>query len=579
MDISGILSALTGQAAAANTQLDAATTTLNANTDEMRLLMDQNLVDSGNLVSAGVNIANQKADIAYNTASTQEQAQAAAGLTREDTQNEYFRGLAKLTATQAEREQVQQQVRKLSETSFFDSPIGYILDRLQLPAVAQKYNNLLAQEAAATENIKTRVDLLKNYNAVTVAANADAQREVDNKSAQLLQLQAQTQIRDQRMKNMSQLGTQAIQAATLADKKFDNLAKVANTQISMEQFAEMRAERAENRALRREEMNARLADKNTKEEAKVRVNDNLANVSMTLGLLDTSGQPVINSFDTLKANVRDHKQFESWDYAARTGSIGFGLADATTFFRDNANRAYLSANNPMLLRAGDGFNQGVIATANSLNKRGADGKMPNPKDVVKEAPEQYEAKLVGSAAVRAGETKTLTDKEFDTIFNPYRAPHALVLAHIKKGSASGMENNAFVDAISNVATVKGNGGNMTGADEQEALRTIGEMVKSRKLDPKIASVQVANYYKLATAVAERAYGTTAIFGLPKQTSYAATMQIPSAGFGGAGTLNVDLMNPADVERGIAQYVTKSSQSANAPTLFSDPVPLTGFPFR
>lgn len=571
MDISGILSALTGQAAAANTQLDAATTTLNATTDEMRLLMDQNLVDSGNLVSAGVNIANQKADIAYNTASTQEQAQAAAGLTREDTQNEYFRGLAKLTATQAEREQVQQQVRKLSETSFFDSPIGYILDRLQLPAVAQKYNNLIAQEAAATENIKTRVDLLKNYNAVTVAANADAQREVDNKSAQLLQLQAQTQIRDQRMKNMSQLGTQAIQAATLADKKFDNYTKVANTQISMEQFSELRAERAENRKLRSEEMAARLADKKTKEEAKHQIDGNIANVSAILGILDAKGDPLIKDVATLETAVKDTKKRDAWKNAAFTGQIGDGLADSTGFFRDNANRQYLATNNPMLLRAGDGFYQGLLATANSMNVMNPKtGKMPTPKEVAKEAPEQYEAKLVGSAALRAGQTKTLTDKEFDTIFNPYRAPHALVLENIKKGNLQGMENNSFVAALNTVAATKNNGGNMSGADEQEAFRVIGEMVKSRKLDPKIASVQVANYYKLATAVADRAYGTTAIFGLPKQTSYAATMQIPSAGFGGSGTLNVDLMNPADVERGIAQYVTKSSQSANAPTLFSDP---------
>jgi hypothetical protein len=558
MDVSGILGMLTGQAAAANNQIDAVTQQLTNNTAEMQQLMDANLQDAGAMIGAGVNIANQKAEIAYNTAKTQEQAQAVAGLSREDQSNQYIQSMAELTAAQQERKQVKAKMDALTEVSFFDSPIGYILNRMELPAVAAKYNNLIDRETAAAENIATRTNMLKQFNTTTIAANADAQRQVDLQAAQLLQHQATSQMREQRIKNMSQLGQQALQTANLADKKFDNLAKIANTQISMEQFAEMRAERAEARALRREEMNARLADKKTKEEAKSQIDGNIANVSAILGVVDANGEPLIKDVATLETAVKDTKKRDMWKNAAFTGTIGSDLRESVMFFRDNANRTYLGSNNAMLLRAGDGFYQGLLSTANSMNVMDPKtGKLPSQKDIAAQAPEQYEAKLVGSAALRAGQTKTLTDKEFDSVFNPYRAPHALMLENIKKGNIVGLEGNVLVDALSTVAAAKTNGGNMTGADEQEAFKVVGELVKQRKIDPKIAAVQIANYYKTAASVADRAYGTTAIFNLPKQTSYAATVEIPGQVYG-TNPMQVDLMNPANVERALAQYVVKTA---------------------
>ena len=74
-----------------------------------------------------------------------------------------------------------------------------------------------------------------------------------------------------------------------------------------------------------------------------------------------------------------------------------------------------------------------------------------------------------------------------------------------------------------------------------------------EITPADASAQISAYYAAATKLTGDAYGTTTIFNLPRQTSYAVTVPIPGMLYG-SNPLNADLLNRASVENALTKYV-------------------------
>lgn len=552
LDMNGLLSAILGGAQNSNARLDQLGGELAEGTDQMSALMQESLNTGNQMVQQVGNLATQKAEIDYAQAKSREDMQVTLNLQREDANNEFVRSAAELTAAQRAKAQVLPKLRAATEVSFIDNPIGFIIGQLEAPALAAKYNNLEEIEQNAAKNIQTRTQMLNQMNASTVAATADASKQLAMDSARFLQTEAAQKVRAEQIRYISQIGEQKMRAVTTADKQWDNIQRVFNTQMSMAQFQATQAERAEIRAMRIEEMQTRLADKKTKEEAKHKLDGDIAAVSELLGQVNPDGTPKINSVETLQTVIRDNKKRDQWGMAAMTGTLGDTFGESLDMFSNNAGRGYLQANRPNLLLAADGLKQGVISTANSLNRFDPKtGKAPDQKAVAKEAPNAYQAMVVSSAALSKEGGRTLTDAQFDFVFNPYRAPHAIMLASINSGNMK-LGTNVFADAVKTLAATKNNGGNFKGQDEQEAFKVVGELVKARKVTPRDAAAQISRYYKIATQVADDAYGTSTIFQLPKQTTYAAAVEIPAKGFG-TTALKVDLMNPASVEKALMQY--------------------------
>lgn len=552
MDINGILSAILGGAQQSNNRLEGLGNDLAQGTDQMAALMQESVNASSQMTQQVGNMATQRAELDYAQAKSREDMQATLNLQREDANNEFIRSAAELTAAQRAKSMVLPELRKATEVSFIDNPIGYIIGQLKAPALEAQYNNLSEIEANAAKNIQVRTQMLNQMNASTVAATADASKRLAMDSAKFLQSEAEQKVRAEQIRFISQLGEQKMRAVTIADKQWDNLQRVFNTQMSVAQFQATQAERAELRAMRIEEMQARLSDKKTKQEAKNKLDGDIAAVSELLGQVNPDGTPRVDSVETLTTVIRDNKKRDAWGSAAMTGTLGDNFGEALGFFSDNAGRSYLQANRPNLLLAADGMRNGVASVANSMNRFDPKtGKAPDQKTVAKEAPNSYQSLVVSSAALSKEGGRTLTDAQFDSVFNPYRAPHAIMLASINSGGLQ-LGTNVFADAVKTLAAAKNNGGNFKGTDEQEAFKVVGELVKQRKVTPRDAAAQISRYYKLATKIADDAYGTSTVFQLPKQTTYAAAVEIPARGFG-MDTLKIDLMNQASVENALMKY--------------------------
>lgn len=557
INLDGILAAMTQGAAQSNAQIDQVIQSQTAAIDQMTKLMAENQQQAQVAIQRGAEVGAQQAEINYRQNLAKEQAQQLANMNPEQQQNELAKSLAAISEAEIQRVQVREKVDKITETNFFDNPVGYILGRMELPSLVAKNNNLVDQKEVANATFNMRADMLNKFNTVTTAATAEAVRKKEYDSLAVQQQQAQIKLRESEIQNLSALGQQKMQLANLTDKKWDNQSKVFTTAISVAQFKEAQAERAEARAERLAMQRERLANKKTMEEAKSRLDAGLANLSETLGLIGADGKPLINSVETLKLSVKNQKQFDSWQSAAATQTMGDGFADSLAFFDSNQNRNYIAANRPLLAQATAGLKNGVLSTVNSLRKLDpATGKVPPEKQIMAEAPEMYAADILGSSALSKNQKFTLTDARYDGgYFNPYRANHAIMLETVRMGGAGAkqLEGNVMFQAIKATADAQKNGGKFKGADEQLAFKTVAQQVADRKITPADASAQISAYYAAATKLTGDAYGTTTIFNLPRQTSYAVTVPIPGLLYG-SNPLNADLLNRASVENALTKYV-------------------------
>lgn len=568
VDINNLLSMMTQSTAQSNQRIGDLSGEMAANTEQVGRIFSENVPLQRELIDQTQQLGREQADLNYTNAKSREDAQAMIGLSREDADNEFARSVAGLTVAQKERAQVRGKINELNSVGFFDNPVGYILNQMELPTLVQKHNNLVDAETTAAQNIETRTKMLQQYNSTTVAAGADTQRLIDYKKAKIATDAAQVQLNEQQIRNLSTISEQKLRVANLADKMGDNLARLYNTQMSAEQFNMAQEERKELRAMRAEETRMRLSDKKTKQEAKSKLDGDIANISTLLGQVNADGTPKVDSVEALQTVIRDNKKRDAWGTAAMTGSLGENFQESLGFFLDNVNTNYMQTNRTMLMQAAKGMVMGVNSQYNDLNKMDPKtGKVPDPKEISKQAPNAYAVMVSSAAALRDSGGRTLTDAQFDSVFNPYRAPHAAMLTSIGNGGLQGFKDNVMYDAVKNVAAAKSNGGNFKGADEQEAFKVVGELVKARKITPAAAAAQVKRYYDMATRIADDAYGTTTLFQLPKQTSYAATIEVPGR-LWGADALRVDLLNQGSIERALAKYVATGRGAGTAASSLS-----------
>jgi len=534
MDINQLLSALTNQAGASNSALDAdgaaaAQTTSNivSSADSLNAAVQRSIQLSSQAAQQAAEIERQKTAVG-------EQAQRVANLDPDNLNNSYVSTMAQLTATTAQREAALQQYRTLTETSFLDNPIGYIFNQLELPKVVQQHNNLAIQQGNLESDLATRTQLLAQHKSAVSANVASAGKEAALSAAAAREAAAQAEADKIRIDNFGKISSARMNEQALLDKKLSNTATLYSAGMQMAQFKAMEAERL----AARQERQARIAEAGKNKEVQAAQDSALAaGLARVSGAL---GYPVPISIDVFKKMPASKAKQKLYD-AAIEGTYGNDLASSLDFLQ-SGNLPKMQSNDPAFVKGLTDIAAGVRSYATAIARNPLNAKM-KPEEATKEGAAQYTLALANSAHDPKAVTP-LNAPIWDTTFNLYRSQDATMLSLVASGNAPALANNSYVKVLKTVAaTIPPGTPEFRGQDEEKALQTLAEMVRTRTISVQQAAADLVSYKRTAAAY-NQATLKMASLNLPVQES--AYVSIPGT-TALSGPVTGDTMNIASAE--------------------------------
>lgn len=556
LDLNGLLGQLTGTAQQRQQNVVSQLETMNADTAAMQNMMAVNTQEAAAVAQTSADLATRAAAVEYTRAKTMENAQAVLGLNPDDVNNELSTSMAAYTAAEDARKTSRQQFDKLSQISLLDNPLGWLAAQLQLPQVAAENNAAVDTRDAAAENIATRQRLLTAHRSAVTANTAASIQQINLDKAQNELAAARIKIREAEIQNSSAIAGRKLQAYQLSDKLFDIESDLVGKKLQIGQYMMSMQERAEARAARAAEAADRLAAKKAKAEDLAAMDVQLGRVSQFLGLQTPM------TVELLK-RMPDAKRKQAWIDAATTGQIGPDLVGTLQFINANGNTASLRQNNPGVAAAAQNFAAGLDSYAAEVQRKArAEGRALKPAEIVAQANDNYTNDIIASAS-RPGTGNSLTSSRWESVFNPYKAQHHVMLDEIKSGKLP-LQDNALVKELQLMRDADRNATatNLTAEQELNALKSVAVQVKSGKLKVDEASQQIAEYYRLAARKNSELYKYE-LFNLPTQTSYRG--QIPDVGFFGK-PVDVELMSPASVKKSLLSVIRGTEKEYRSGTL-------------
>jgi len=490
MDINKLLSALTDQAGASNSALDAngaaaaqTTSAIGSSADSMNAAVQRSIQLSSQAAQQAAEIERQKAAVG-------EQAQRVANLDPDNLNNSYVSTMAQLTATTAQREAAMQQYRTLTETSFLDNPIGYIFNQLELPKVVQQHNNLAIQQGNLESDLATRTQLLAQHKSAVSANVASAGKEAALSAAAVREAAAQAEADKIRIDNFGKISAARMNEQALLDKKLSNTATLYNAGMSMAQF---KAREAELLAARKERQARMLEASKNKEIQDAQDSALAAGLARVSGALGYPAPISIDDFKKMPASKAKQKLYD----AAIEGTYGDDLTSSLDFLQ-GGNLLKMQANDPAFVKGLSALAAGVRSHATAIARNPLNAKMP-PEEATKEGAAQYTLALANSAHDPKAVTP-LNDPKWDTTFNPYRSQDATMLSLVESGNAPALANNSYVKVLKTVAaTVPPGTPEFRGQDEEKAIQTLAEMVHTRTISLQRAAADLVSYKRTAAA--------------------------------------------------------------------------------
>lgn len=555
LDLNALLGQLTNSAAQRQQSVTSQLETMNADTAAMQEMMTVNTQEATQVAQTSADLAARTAAVEYARNKTMENAQAVLGLNPDDVNNQLATSMAEYNAAETQRKASKQQFDKLSQISLLDNPLGWLAAQLQLPQVAAQNNAAVDTRDAAAANIATRQQLLTAHRSAVTANTAAQVQQIKLDTAQNELAAARIKIREAEIQNSSTIAGRKLQAYQLSDKLFDIESDLVNKQLAVGQYMMSLEERREARAERAAQAAERLAAKKTQAENIAAFDVQLGRVSQFLGLTTPMTAELLE-------RVRDPKKKQAWIEAATTGQIGADLVGTLQFINTNGNTAALRQNNPGVAAAAQNFAAGIDSYAAEVQRKArSEGKTLKPAEIVAQANDAYTTDIIASAS-RPGTGNSLTSPRWDSVFNPYKAQHHVMLDEIKSGKLP-LQNNALVKELQLLRDTDRNGTATNISSEQEltALKAVALQVKSGKLKIDEASQQIAEYYRLAAAKNRELYQYE-LFNLQAQTSYRG--QIPGTGFL-QGPAEVELMSPTSVKKSLLRVIrgTEANTATNA----------------
>jgi hypothetical protein len=477
--------------------------------------------------------------------------------------------MAEYTAAETTRKAVKQEYDQLTQTSFLNNPIGYILNQIQLPQVAARHNALVDVRDAAIADISTRQRLAQAQRSVQLPNVAE-----ELKATALLQANRDRQVAEANVVRAeaelaSKVAGLRLQAFQLGDKAQDVRGDTADRLLRFASLEEQRKNTAAQQAATQEAREARLAqlkatldDKARRNEAIANINGRLATVGAFMGI-PVQAAPTVESLDKLG----NQKAQNAWYAMSATGALGATPAEAVDNLETYGNPANMSVQNPLAYQGYQGLKAalGSFKATIQMQSRGN----PALQDVVKKretlnayASSEMLSEYDQSANSMAAGGARLADSRYDTLFNPYRANHKILLDGKRVP-----QNNTVVTAINAASAGReaqiASMPNIPAEVEVLALQGIIGSVAKGVIGVDEAAQQITQYYQAGIRTNLEAYQYTN-FGVPAQRSY--VVRLPALSMFG-DPIQFDASNLASTKAALAK-AARANMSNNFPAGFT-----------
>ena len=552
MDINAILKSITGTADARTKAITDQAASMQASTAALRGMMDVNVQEAQAVAATAGQIAAERAQTDYLKNRAIQEAATIFGMNADENNFIVSQRMAEYATAEDQRKIARAEFDKLATASPLESPVNFILAQLKLPQAAARNNALVDARDAAAADIETRQRLATAQKQVTTVNTADRVKATALAEAKNNQRAAEIQVRQAQIENSSKLAGMDMQMFTLKDKAFDVQSDLFNKTLQVQQwkmsYESMQAQRqaaliaAQERADR---LKAEAKNKAEQDAQIMELNNGFATVSRFLGL-----QTPMNV--EIWKKLPDAKVKQAWVEAAQTGVLGSDLLQSLKFVTQVGNTAALAQSNPGTALAIRGFTEALgTATSAAAGRKENIGK--KTAELANIATEDY-VRLITSAASDPNAKQTLTSPQFDTLFNPYKANHKVLITELA------LANNVVTKALqaATVGKPATDAPNLPAEMEQQALQSIVMQVQARTLGVDEAARQLNMYYKTAARKNFELYQYN-LLGLPAQSKYVARIDVPGMF---AEPVTADLMDFASTKAALAKAARSGAGTKN-----------------
>lgn len=571
-----ILQAASGSDAALNSGI----AQQNASTAQQQKLYDQSakLNEQAIATSTQANIAG--ADVALAKGKTLEQIQALYNLNLNDPTNELAKNLSVIKNAKEAYGPARAEFDQAMQTGLLDDPIGFLVNQIRLPQLAAKVNAIADAEDQAVTRNRQALEGQAAAKSTIIANTADAEYQINLQMADANAKLAMAKAKSEEAQNVARIAGSNLQTLSLLDKKFDNMRQTATSVESIQASRASRAESAQRMKMAQEEHAFQRAmrvealnEKQAKIAARDRYDARLAEVAHVLGYVEPPTAQTLDKFGTPKFQAK-------LDAFATTGTMGETLAESLPFYLGQGGA------NPAVLRKTGGAS--IYDTARKLQESALgeayvnkaqkeymaanQGKVPKPDDLKTLAFDLYQKDISNDMLVKTGGGKGLTSPAYDNVYTPYKAQYVSFGTQIETNPAyAGLKNNIvhkYVQARVQAGPVTGEkGNNLTAQDQQAIVAAIVKDAVERRIDPKTAAADAAQYFR-AAANFNYDMGKYDLFGLPRQSAYLATVEpVGETGIGrffSAGPDKFDWTNQQQWENVLMRKVRTQQTSPTNP---------------
>jgi hypothetical protein len=476
--------------------------------------------------------------------------------------------IAEYTAAEESRKLARKEYDALAQTSLLENPVGYIINQLKLPSVAAKHNAIIDVRDAAIRDIRTRQELAAAQKSVQIPnvatelkTTALLQAEATRKSAEAAALRAEADLG-------SKIAGIRMQAFQLGDKALDVKAGFADQLLRYASLQEQREATKEAREARLAALNASLKDRETRAAAIAGLNGRLGAVANFLGI-PPDAAPTVEGLDRL-GNQRAQND---WYKMASTGTLGGSVSESIDNLEAYGNLTGIQQQNPLAFQ---GY-QGIKAALGSYRATAQMQARANPQlqEVIKKrdtfnayVSNEYLNELETSATSMAPEGARLADSRYDTLFNPYRVNHKIMLSGQPKVPANNVMIAALTGASAGRETQISSMPNLPAEVEVNALQGIISSVSKGVIGVDEAAQQITQYYTAGMRSNLDSYQYTN-FGIPAQSSY--VIRLPAQSLLG-DPIMFNAANFASVKAALAK-VARANMSTLPPGFTGIPSPV------
>lgn len=506
----------------------------------------------------GAQAAAQKANTDSTVLFSKQQIDDIFGVDPEQNTSVIQKRMAEYTAAEDARKIARQEYDTLTQTSLLENPIGYILNQMKLPSVAARHNAIVDVRDAAAKDISVRQSLAAAQRNIQIPNVATDLKITALLSADKDRADAESRVLAAEGALASQVAGLKLQAFQLSDRALDAKGDFADRLLRFASLQEQREATAAQRAATQADRDARAqilreaATKKQQDQAVIdSINSRLAAGGQFLGM---AAPPTVQGLDKLG----NAKTQNDWSNFAANGVLGRDIASSLAFMETYGNIPVMSQQNPLAVQTYQGLKAGLqsFRTTATMQARGN----PQLSELIKKpgalnewASNEYARELWMSATSVDPQIAKLTDSRYDTLFNPYRVNHKLMLS----GDPKVPGDNAMIAALQ--ASTIGKEGeianmpNIPAALEVNAFQSIIERVAKGALGVDAAAAQIVQYYQAGVKNNLQAYQYTT-FGIPAQRSY--MVQLPAPGLFG-DPIMFNATNFASVKAALAKTARQS----------------------